>query len=284
MPASIIDGAAVAAGIRQRLALEVAEFSAQTGRVPGLATVLVGEDAASQVYVANKRRLATAVGIADLHRQLPADSTSGEVAAVLAELAVGPAVSGILLQLPLPRHLSAAPLIDLIPPHKDVDGLTTASAGLLARGESGLRPCTPSGVIELLDSAGVELDGALAVVIGRSELVGAPMAQLLMRRHATVVLAHSHTRDLASITRQADILVAAAGVPGLIGVEHVKRGAAVIDVGIHRTPAGLVGDARFDEVVERAGWITPVPGGVGPMTIAMLLVNTVIAERRRAAY
>lgn len=279
--AQIIDGAAIARSLREKVADDVADFARATGITPGLATVLVGEDPASEVYVRNKRASALKAGIADLHRHLDARSDQVAVAAVIAELAADDAVSGILLQLPLPAGLDSAELIDLIPADKDVDGLTTLSAGLLARGAAGLRPCTPSGIMTLLDSTGIDLDGATAVVIGRSELVGGPMGRLLLERNATVTTAHSHTRDLASVVSAADVVVAATGVPGLIGIDHIKPGAVVIDVGIHRTAAGLVGDVRFDEVRERAGWITPVPGGVGPMTIATLLANTVIAARMR---
>ncbi|WP_136709718.1 bifunctional methylenetetrahydrofolate dehydrogenase/methenyltetrahydrofolate cyclohydrolase FolD [Agromyces sp. H66] len=279
MTAQVIDGAAIAARLRERLADDIRAFTEASGAAPGLATVLVGEDPASQVYVASKRKQAAAVGIVDHHVHLDGGASAAEIAETIERLAGDPAVSGILLQLPLPEGLDAAPLIDLIPAAKDVDGLTTLSAGLLARGKPGLRPCTPSGVIELLDAAGVEISGARAVVVGRSELVGAPLAQLLTQRDATVTVAHSRTRDLAAVTRAADILVAAAGRPGLITAEHVQPGAAVIDVGIHRTPDGLRGDVDYDGVAEVAGWITPVPGGVGPMTIAMLLRNTLLAAR-----
>ena len=277
MTARILDGAAVAALVRAEVAERVRSHRERTGRVPGLATVLVGDDAASAVYVRRKRKLAAEVGMADLHRHLPADATAAVIAATIDALAEDDAVSGILLQLPLPGRMAAGPLIERIPTSKDVDGLTTLSAGLLARGEPGLRPCTPSGVIRLLDAAEVELEGRHAVVVGRSELVGRPMAQLLLERHATVTTAHSRTRGLAALTRQADILIAAAGVPGLIGAEHVAPGAVVIDVGIHRTDAGLQGDVRTREVAEQASLVTPVPGGVGPMTIAMLLSNTMDA-------
>jgi methylenetetrahydrofolate dehydrogenase (NADP+)/methenyltetrahydrofolate cyclohydrolase len=256
---------------------------ARGGRAPGLATVLVGDDAASAVQLASTRRLAARAGIVDVHRVLPASATPDEVSAVLDALAEDDAVSGVLLQLPLPAGLRSAPLVDRIPPHKDVDGLTTVSAGLLARGEPGLRPCTPSGVLRLLDAGGVPLEGAHAVVVGRSAPVGRPMAQLLLDRDATVTVAHSRSRDLARITRQADVLVVAAGVPHLIGAEHVRPGAAVVDVGIHRTADGLIGDVRFAEAAEVAGWITPVPGGVGPMTIAVLLANTLAAAERSDA-
>jgi methylenetetrahydrofolate dehydrogenase (NADP+)/methenyltetrahydrofolate cyclohydrolase len=254
-----------------------------SSHAPGLATILVGDDPASAVYVASKRRAVTQAGMRDLHQSLPGDARQDQVAAVIDELAADPAVAGILLQLPLPAGLDSSPLIDRIPAGKDVDGLTTASAGLLARGEPGLRPCTPSGVIELLDAAGVPIAGSHAVVVGRSALVGKPMAQLLLQRHATVTVAHSRTRDLAAVTRTADILIAAAGVPGLIGAEYVKAGAAVIDVGIHRTPDGLVGDVRAAEVDGIAKWLTPVPGGVGPMTIAMLMYNTLKAAEKGTA-
>jgi methylenetetrahydrofolate dehydrogenase (NADP+)/methenyltetrahydrofolate cyclohydrolase len=276
---ALIDGKAIAARIRARVAAEVAaEFPGPAG-APGLATVLVGDDQASAVYVASKRRAVAQAGMRDLHRSLPGTSTQREVAAVIDELAADPAVSGILLQLPLPKGLDSAALIERIPPEKDVDGLTTLSAGLLARGGPGLRPCTPSGVIELLDAESVPVAGARAVVVGRSELVGRPLAQLLLHRDATVTIAHSKTADLAAVTREADILVAAAGVRGLIGAEHVKPGATVIDVGIHRAETGLAGDVRAAEVTGIAARLTPVPGGVGPMTIAMLMANTLHAAR-----
>jgi methylenetetrahydrofolate dehydrogenase (NADP+)/methenyltetrahydrofolate cyclohydrolase len=275
--AELMDGRLVAKTVSAETARRAADFRARTGRAPGLATVLVGDDAASKVYVASKRKSATATGIADFHHHLPDSATTAEIAAVIGELAAEPAVSGILLQLPLPGGTDPSELIELIPAAKDVDGLTTASQGLLARNQPGLRPCTPSGVIRLLQEAGVGLAGAQAVVVGRSELVGRPMAQLLLHEDATVTVAHSRTRDLAEVTRCADVLVAAAGVPGLIGPEHVKDGATVVDVGIHRTKSGLVGDVRAAEVAHRARRLTPVPGGVGPMTIAMLLANTVTA-------
>jgi methylenetetrahydrofolate dehydrogenase (NADP+)/methenyltetrahydrofolate cyclohydrolase len=271
-----IDGAQIARNIRARVAERVAE-AAGTGRVPGLATVLVGDDPASAVYVAAKRRAIREAGMRDFHRRLPQQATQEEVAAVIDELAADPQVSGILLQLPLPPQLDAPSLIDRIPAVKDVDGLTTASAGRLARGEQGLRPCTPSGVIELLDAEGIELRGACVAVVGWGELVGRPLTHLLLRRGATVTVAHEFTADLAAVTLPADIVVVATGVRGLIGPEHVKPGATVIDVGIHRTPAGLTGDVRAAELDGIAGRITPVPGGVGPMTIAMLMVNTLQA-------
>ena len=282
MTAQLIDGTRIARELRARVAEDVARLKESTGIVPGLATILVGEDPASEVYVRNKRRLAVETGMADLHRHLDGDASQPAVAAIIEELAHDDAVSGILLQLPLPRHLESGPLIDLIPALKDVDGLTTLSAGLLARGRPGLRPCTPSGVITLIDSTGISLEGLNAVVVGRSELVGGPMSRLLLERNATVTTAHSRTRDLVAVASEADVLISAAGVPRLIGAQHVKPGAVVIDVGIHRTESGLTGDIRFDEASEIAAWITPVPGGVGPMTIATLLANTVAAARMQS--
>ncbi|WP_330308239.1 MULTISPECIES: bifunctional 5,10-methylenetetrahydrofolate dehydrogenase/5,10-methenyltetrahydrofolate cyclohydrolase [unclassified Streptomyces] len=278
-----IDGRKLAQQIRSKVAEDVAAAGA-SGRVPGLATILVGDDPASAVYVAAKRRAIREAGMRDFHRALPAQATQEEVASVIDELAADPAVSGILLQLPLPGRLDAPALIDRIPVTKDVDGLTTASAGLLARGVHGLRPCTPLGVIELLDAEGIPIEGARVAVVGWGELVGRPLAQLLLRRGATVTVAHEFTTDLAAVTRPADIVVVATGVRGLIGPEHIKPGAAVIDVGMHRTEAGLTGDVRAAELEGIAGCITPVPGGVGPMTIAMLMRNTLYAaEWERAA-
>ncbi|BCB75705.1 bifunctional methylenetetrahydrofolate dehydrogenase/methenyltetrahydrofolate cyclohydrolase FolD [Phytohabitans flavus] len=276
MSATIIDGAAVARRIRAEAAAGVATLD----RPPGLATILVGDDPASAVYVRNKRRLCVEAGMRDLHRHLDGDVTEVDLAAVLDELAQDEAVTGILLQLPLPPHLDAASLIARIPPEKDVDGLTEASAGRLALGRPGLRPCTPAGVLALLDAYQVKLAGAEAVVVGRSDLVGRPMAALLLRRDATVTVCHSRTRDLEAVCRRADVLVVAAGRPGLVGAGAVKPGASVIDVGIHRGPDGLRGDVDFEAVRAVAGAVTPVPGGVGPMTIAMLLANTVTAARR----
>jgi methylenetetrahydrofolate dehydrogenase (NADP+)/methenyltetrahydrofolate cyclohydrolase len=277
MPATLIDGRAIAQRIRAQVAQDVAAFAARAGRAPGLATVLVGEDPASAVYVANKRKACAEAGIADLHRHLGADATADEVAALIASLNADPACSGILLQRPLPDGLDDAALSALIDPDKDVDGLTPISAGRLLQGVPGLRPCTPVGVIELLDRHDVALEGAEAVVVGRSDLVGKPVAQLLLQRNATVTICHSRTHDLAAVCARADVLVAAVGVPRLLGAAHVKPGAAVIDVGMNRLPDGLCGDVDFDAVRDVAGLLTPVPGGVGPMTIAMLLRNTVSA-------
>ena len=279
MTAEIIDGRAVAARVRADVADQVAELTEQSGRAPGLATILVGDDPGSAIYVANKRKACAEVGISDHHRHLPPDTPADEVGELIEACNRDPEVSGILLQLPLPQGLDSASLTGLIAPAKDVDGLTPISAGRLSQGTPGLRPCTPLGVIELLDAYAVELDGAQAVVVGRSDLVGKPLAALLLARNATVTICHSRTRDLASICARADVLVAAVGVPGLLRAEHVKRGAAVIDVGVNRTEHGLRGDVEFEPAAARAGLIAPVPGGVGPMTIAMLLRNTVTAAR-----
>ena len=274
--ADVIDGKAVAARVRERVAADVAELRA--ARVePGLATVLVGDDPASHLYVRNKRRACEEVGIASIHHELGASTSADELSALLESLNADPAVSGILLQLPFPEALEANEMTGLIAPEKDVDGLTPVSAGLLAQGRPGLVPCTPAGVMELLAHAGVELTGASAVVIGRSQLVGKPLAQLLLAENATVTQCHSRTRDLAAVCRGADVLVAAVGRPGTVTADMVREGAVVIDVGTNRTDEGLVGDVDFGAVSEKASAITPVPGGVGPMTRAMLLVNTLKA-------
>lgn len=277
--AQVIDGKAIAAEVRAEVAEEVRALVAEHGRVPGLATVLVGDDPASAVYIGGKIRACAEVGIESIHHPLPADTLHEEVARLITRLNADTAVSGILLQLPVPEPLDGAALTALIDPDKDVDGLTPISAGRLAQGRPGLRPCTPSGVIELLDRHDVVLEGAEAVVVGRSDLVGKPIAALLLARNATVTACHSRTRDLAETCRRADVLIAAVGVPRLVKGDWVKDGAAVIDVGMNRLEEGLVGDVDFDPARERAGVITPVPGGVGPMTIAMLLRNTVTAAR-----
>ncbi|MFG2969386.1 MULTISPECIES: bifunctional methylenetetrahydrofolate dehydrogenase/methenyltetrahydrofolate cyclohydrolase FolD [unclassified Streptomyces] len=277
MTAGKLDGTALARRVREEVAKGVAAHQAAGGSAPGLATVLVGDDPASEVYVRNKRRQCVQAGMLDLHRRLPATAGQTEVAELIDALAADPTVSGILLQLPLPAHLDAQALIERIPAAKDVDGLTTASAGLLAQGRPGLRPCTPAGVMRMLDAYEVPLTGANAVVVGRSVLVGQPMSRLLLQRDATVTVCHSRTRDLARVCRQADILVVAAGKPGIIGADAVAPGATVIDVGIHRGPDGLLGDVDAGPVAEVAGLLSPVPGGVGPMTIAMLLANTLAA-------
>ncbi len=277
--ATIIDGKAISERVRAEVGHEVAALTEHTGVQPGLATILVGDDPASAIYIANKRKACAEAGIVDLHQHLPEGATQAAVAKLIEQCNADPAVSGILLQLPVPDGLDGNELTALISPDKDVDGLTPISAGRLAQGSPGLRPCTPSGVLVLLDTEGVELGGAEAVVVGRSNLVGKPVAAMLLARNATVTMCHSRTRDLPGVCAGADVLIAAVGVPELIRAEYVKPGAVVIDVGMNRTEQGLKGDVAFDEVSQRAGMITPVPGGVGPMTIAMLMSNTVAAAR-----
>ena len=294
MSAEVIDGKAVAADVRERVAAAVAAESAEGARSPGLATVLVGEDPASHVYVANKRKACEAAGIRSIHHELAADVPAAELVELVRDLDADPDVDGILVQMPLPEGHDPDAVLAEISPRKDVDGLTPTNAGLLAQGKigvaealeleraappAGLVACTPSGVMELLRVSGVELEGAEAVIAGRSTLVGRPLASLLLGANATVTVCHSRTRELAETCRRADVLVAAVGVPELIEGGWVKPGATVIDVGINRTNDGLVGDVAFAEAAEVAGAITPVPGGVGPMTIAMLLANTVRAAR-----
>jgi methylenetetrahydrofolate dehydrogenase (NADP+)/methenyltetrahydrofolate cyclohydrolase len=281
--ARVIDGTAVAAAVRTRVAEGVAELTAERGRPPGLATVLVGEDSASHVYVRNKRQACEEAGIRSLHHELGASVAPDELLELVAALNRDPDVDGILVQMPLPGGHDADAVVAAIDPAKDVDGLTPMNAGLLAQGKDvGLVPCTPSGVMELLAHEGVEPEGAEAVIVGRSTLVGRPLAALLVRASATVTVCHSRTRDLAGVCRRADILVAAVGSPRLVQGGWVKPGATVIDVGVNRMEEGLVGDVDFEAAREIAGAITPVPGGVGPMTIAMLLDNTLRAARARA--
>jgi methylenetetrahydrofolate dehydrogenase (NADP+)/methenyltetrahydrofolate cyclohydrolase len=283
MSATIIDGKAIAAQVRSDVRDEVSAWIDGGGSQPGLATVLVGVDPASAVYVAGKQRACAEVGIKGFSHTLAADASQEQVRELLDALNADPNVSGILLQLPTPPHIDGSLLTTVIRADKDVDGLTPVSAGRLAKGLPGLRPCTPAGVMELLRRHGVDLQGAQAVVVGRSDLVGKPVAQLLLAENATVTLCHSRTRDLGEACRRADVLVAAVGRPGLIAGDWIKPGAAVIDVGMNRTEAGLVGDVAFDAAAQRAGLITPVPGGVGPMTIAMLLRNTLQAARAQSA-
>jgi len=276
--AGVIDGRAVAQEVRAEVEAAIAE----SGLRPGLATVLVGDDPASAVYVGGKQRASAEVGIEAFDHRLAASATHAEVQALLARLAEDPAVHGILLQLPTPPQVDGPALAARIPPEKDVDGLTPVSAGLLAKGLPGLRPCTPLGVMELLRRHDVALEGAEAVVVGRSDLVGKPLAALLLAQDATVTTCHSRTRDLPAVCRRADVLVAAVGRPEVVRGDWVREGAVVIDVGINRTEAGLVGDVEFAAAAQRARLVTPVPGGVGPMTIAMLLRNTLAAARAAA--
>ena len=280
MAAEIIDGKAIAAKVREEVKREVEGMD----REPGLATILVGEDPASAVYVRMKREDSAEVGIESFHHEPGGDVSPADLAELIRGLNGDERVDGILLQLPLPDHLNQDDFIGLIDPAKDVDGLTAANAGLLMHSrEEALVPCTPSGVMRLLEETGVELSGARAVVLGRSILVGKPMAQLLLAANATVTHCHSRTRDVGAVCREGDVLVAAVGSAGLVTGDMVGEGAVVIDVGTNRTDDGLVGDVDFDAAAERARAITPVPGGVGPMTRAMLLVNTLKAARARSA-
>jgi methylenetetrahydrofolate dehydrogenase (NADP+)/methenyltetrahydrofolate cyclohydrolase len=278
--ARIIDGKAIAARVRADVAREVERFAAEHGGArPGLATILVGDDPASAVYVGGKQKACAEVGMAAFDHRLPADTPRAELVALIERLNADDDVSGILCQLPLPDHLDGVEITGLIDPGKDVDGLTPISAGLLALGLPGLRPCTPAGVMELLRDTGVGLEGAEAVVIGRSNLFGKPMAQLLLGANATVTTCHSRTRDLPAVCRRADVLIAAVGRGRMVKADWVRPGAVVIDVGMNRIDGALAGDVDFDAVKDVASAITPVPGGVGPMTIAFLLRNTLQAAR-----
>jgi len=284
MTATILDGKALSATLRARVGEEAAAFAAVHGRAPGLATVLVGENPASEVYVRNKRRQAGEAGIASTHHALDSSVSEADLLALIARLNADPAVDGILVQLPLPAHIREAAVIDAVDPAKDVDGFHVVNSGRLAAGLPGLVPCTPLGCMDLIAAAGVAVRGANALVIGRSNIVGKPVAALLLAADATVTIAHSRTADLPARARKADILVAAVGRAEMVRGDWIKPGACVIDVGINRLEDGrLVGDVAFGEARAVAGAITPVPGGVGPMTIARLLANTLIAARARAA-
>jgi methylenetetrahydrofolate dehydrogenase (NADP+)/methenyltetrahydrofolate cyclohydrolase len=287
MTAEIIDGKAFAAGLRQRLAAAVPTFRERAGRAPGLAVVLVGEDPASQVYVRSKGKATIEAGMASFEHRRDASISQAELLALVDSLNRDPAVDGILVQLPLPAHIDEAAVIAAIDPDKDVDGFHVVNAGRLAVGAQGFVPCTPLGCLMLLKDRLGDLSGLDAVVIGRSNIVGKPMAQLLVRESCTVTVAHSRTRDLAGVVRRADIVVAAVGRPEMVKGDWIKPGATVIDVGINRVPAAepgktkLVGDVDYAGAAEVAGAITPVPGGVGPMTIAVLLRNTLVAAHLR---
>ncbi len=279
--ARILDGKAVAAEVRAQVAAGVAELK-EKGVPVRLDVILVGEDPASVTYVSSKQRDSAEVGIDSRVHRFPENVSQKELGALVEHLNENTAVSGFFIQLPLPDGLDAMSLISRIDPTKDVDGLSPESAGRLAVGLPSLLPCTPHGIVWLLRRNGIELAGEEAVIIGRSNLVGKPLSQLLLRENATVTICHSRTRNLPEITRRAEILVVAAGRPEMVGAEHVKEGAVVVDVGIHRQEGGLVGDVRFEEVEPRATWISPVPGGVGPMTRGMLLHNALQAARATA--
>ncbi|MGE0028752.1 MAG: bifunctional methylenetetrahydrofolate dehydrogenase/methenyltetrahydrofolate cyclohydrolase FolD [Thermoleophilia bacterium] len=283
MPAVIIDGKQAAADLREEVRRGVDAFRLAYGRVPGLVGIQVGDDPASELYQAGKARAAEEAGMISRRVVLPDTTTQDQLDALIDELNADDSVDGMLVQLPVPDQLSEVAIANRIHPDKDVDGFAPINLGRLIRGEPGSVPCTPAGVMWVLDRAGIPIEGANAVVVGRSLIVGKPMALLLTARSATVTVAHSKTRDLKELCRSADILVAAVGRPEMIRGDWIKPGAAVIDVGINRTDAGLRGDVAGDEAREVAGWLTPVPGGVGPMTIAYLLANTLEAARRRAA-
>ena len=277
--AQIIDGKKIAAEVRARIQREVAEIAAR-GVKPGLAAILVGDNPASVIYVRNKRKACDEAGMYSEEHKLPEETTQADLRKLIARLNFDPRIHGILLQLPLPKQIHTDQILLEISPEKDVDGLHPLNVGRLTMGQPGFVPCTPAGVIELLDYAKIPIEGSRAVIVGRSNLVGRPAALLLMHRNATITVCHSRTRDLGAICREADILIAAIGRPQFVTGEMVKPGAAVIDVGINRLPDGrLVGDVEFAGAQAVAGWITPVPGGVGPMTIAMLLSNTLRAAR-----
>ncbi|HEX2030012.1 MAG TPA: tetrahydrofolate dehydrogenase/cyclohydrolase catalytic domain-containing protein [Actinomycetota bacterium] len=286
MTARVIDGKAMAAEIRGEVADRVRALASR-GVTPGLAAVLVGDDEASRIYVGAKQKACAEVGIHSERHELPGDAPEDDLLALIRALNEDPGVHGILVQLPLPSQISVLAVHEAISPDKDVDALTPASVGRLVRGEATFLPATPYGIVEMLARTGIPTEGREVVVVGRGPLVGMPLSIMLAQKsprgNATVTLCHTATRDVASHTRRADILVAAAGRPGTVTADMVKPGAAVIDVAVNRTDAGLVGDVAFDEVAEVAGWITPVPGGVGPLTVAMLLVNTVTAAEAVAA-
>ena len=283
MTARIIDGKQLAQQLRSLWKARADRLNA-LGMAPGLAAVLVGDNPASKIYVRNKIKACHEIGIRSEEYALPADSSPAAVLALVDRLNADAGIHGILMQLPLPAQLAQLAVIERISPDKDVDGLHPRNLGSLLCGSPRFVPCTPAGIMEMLNSTGLELRGKEAVVVGRSNIVGKPVALLLLQAGATVTLCHSHTRDLAQHTRRADVLVCALGKPQAIGGEMIKAGAAVIDVGINRSPEGkLVGDVDYGAALQRAGWITPVPGGVGPMTITMLLCNTILAAERRAA-
>lgn len=281
MTAILIDGKKVAERVRQDVAGRVAAFVDEHGRSPGLATILLGDDPASKVYVGGKEKACKEVGIHSVHHYLPESTSEPELLDLVADLGDDDTIDGILVQLPLPGHINEKKIIEAIPTDKDVDGFHPYNVGLLAAGKIALPQCTPFGIVKLLDEYNVPIEGANVTIVGRSAIVGRPLALMLLARHATVTIAHSRTKDLAAHTSRADILIAAVGKPGLITADMVKPGAAVIDVGVNRTDTGLKGDVDYDAVSAVAGWISPVPGGVGPMTICMLVENTLQAAIAR---
>ena len=283
MTAQLIDGKALALSLREGIAQEVSHLRNKTGVKPGLAAVLVGDDPASAVYVRNKKIACEKAGLYPQEHLLPASTTQEALLALIHQLNADPKIHGILVQLPLPAHIESKAILQAVSPDKDADGFHPVNVGRLVEGDPVFVPCTPKGVIHMINSTGLDISGKRAVVIGRSNIVGKPVAMLLLHRHATVTICHSRTKNLPSVVREADIVIAAIGRPLFVTPDMVKEGAVVIDVGINRLDNGkLVGDVDFDRVKERAGWITPVPGGVGPMTIAMLLQNTLESAKRLA--
>ena len=277
---TLIDGKKVSAEIKEQVASEVEQLKKEVGKIPGLAVVLVGEDPASAVYVRNKNKTCEKVGFQSFSHPLAADTEEIKLLQLIAGLNANPEVNGILVQLPLPDHIDEQKVLEAIDPKKDVDGFHPVNVGYLTSGGDALAPCTPAGIIEMLDFYKIDIEGKNAVILGRSNIVGKPMASLLLKRNATVTICHSRTRDLAAVARSADILVAAIGKPKFVTADMVGEGATVIDVGINRVDGKLVGDVDFDAVAEKAAYITPVPGGVGPMTIAMLMKNTLSAFKK----
>ena len=283
MAARVIDGKALAQGIRERIAKDVVELHAKSGIRPGLAAILVGDDPASKLYVKNKQKACDAAGIYVDEHKLAASTTQAELLALIEKVNADPKVHGILVQLPLPKQIDSKVILDAVSPLKDADGFHPYNMGRLVEGTAMFTPCTPKGVITMIESTGVAIEGKRAVVVGRSNIVGKPVALLLMHRNATVTVCHSKTRDLPAVCREAEILVVAIGKAKFVTADMVREGAVVVDVGVNRMADGtFVGDVDFGPVSERAGWISPVPGGVGPMTIAMLLDNTLEAAKRVA--
>jgi len=280
----IIDGNKIAQEVRQQVRKEALDFKEKTGIVPGLAVILVGEDPASQVYVGRKAKACAEVGFLSREYKLSADTSEAKLLKIISELNTDQAIHGILVQLPLPQHISTSKIISAIDPRKDVDGFHPYNVGGLVSGNPLFVPCTPRGIMELISRTGIELAGKEAVVVGRSNIVGKPIALLLLAQHATVTICHSRTKDLPAVTRRADVLIAAVGKAEMIKANMIKEGAVVIDVGVNRQESGkLVGDVAFNEVAPKASYITPVPGGVGPMTIAMLMKNTLDAASKKVS-
>ena len=283
MPARLIDGKTLAQGIRERIAKDVVELHAKTGIRPGLAAILVGDDPASKLYVKNKQKACDAAGIYVDEHKLPASTTQAELLALIEKVNADPKVHGILVQLPLPKQIDSKVILDAVSPLKDADGFHPYNMGRLVEGTAMFTPCTPKGIMKMIESTGVAIEGKRAVVVGRSNIVGKPTALLLMHRHATVTVCHSKTRDLPAVCREGEILVVAIGKARFLTGDMVRAGAVVVDVGVNRLADGtFVGDVDFGPVSDRASWISPVPGGVGPMTIAMLLENTLESAKRMA--